>query len=67
MQVAFLDYARYLVGSMWPDCSPASFEAKRGDSNQGMHKRSVRHHAACVAKAARLAKALAAGELPAFP
>jgi hypothetical protein len=55
LQVAFLDYVRFLIGSMWGACSPKLFAAKAGDMNQGMHKRSNSLHAAMVRKAASLA------------
>ena len=44
LQVCFLDYVRFLVGSMWGACTPESFAAKAGMLNQGMHKRDVTHH-----------------------
>jgi hypothetical protein len=55
VQVAFLDYVRFLIGSMWGACTPETFEAKAADLNQGMHKRSVQLHMAMVRKAAMLA------------
>jgi hypothetical protein len=54
LQVAFLDYVRYLVGSMWGSCTPATFTARRGDINQGMHKRDAAHQLAMVIRAAQL-------------
>eukprot|EP00892_Ulva_mutabilis_P000308 jgi/Ulvmu1/10278/UM060_0080.1 len=53
-EVAMLDYVRFLVGSMWGACTPASFDAKAGDINQGMHKRDRRHHMRMVRRALRL-------------
>ena len=58
MQVAFLDYVRFLIGSMWGACTPESFAAKACDLNQGMHKRDAKLHAAMVGKAAALAATL---------
>ena len=37
--VAFLDYTRFLIGSMWGEVSPESCSRMAGDMNQGMHKR----------------------------
>ena len=37
--VAFLDYTRFLIGSMWGGVSPESCSKMGGDMNQGMHKR----------------------------
>ena len=56
MQIAFLDYVRFLIGSMWGACDAGSFAAKAADMNQGMHKRSVPLHAAMVRRAADLTK-----------
>lgn len=56
LQVALLDYVRFLVGSMWGACSEASFAEKARDMNQGMHKRSVPLHVAMVRRAAVLAR-----------
>lgn len=54
LQIAFLDYVRFLIGSMWGACTPATFEARRGDINQGMHKRDAAHQFAMVTRAAQL-------------
>lgn len=37
--LAFLDYTRFLIGSMWGNVSPESCSKMAGDMNQGMHKR----------------------------
>jgi hypothetical protein len=51
VQVAFLDYVRFLIGSMWASCTPESFSNRAADINQGMHKRSVPLHVSMVLKA----------------
>ena len=42
-EMAALDYARFLVGSMWVKNTPQSCVALANSMNQGMHKRSVAH------------------------
>lgn len=54
MQVAFLDYVRYLIGAMWSSTTPASFEAKKACINQGMHKRDASHQLHMIHKAVDL-------------
>lgn len=39
---------------MWGSCTDASFAAKAGDINQGMHKRDRSHHMRLVRRAALL-------------
>ena len=50
-QLAYLDYARFLVGAMWGGVTPQSCMSLDGDINQGMHKRSAVHLVHMVEKA----------------
>ena len=50
-QLAYLDYVRFLIGSMWGNVSPDSCKQLQDDINQGMHKRSAVHLAHMVEKA----------------
>eukprot|EP01025_Chloroclados_australasicus_P038490 TRINITY_DN3966_c0_g1_i6.p1 TRINITY_DN3966_c0_g1~~TRINITY_DN3966_c0_g1_i6.p1 ORF type:complete len:527 (-),score=32.74 TRINITY_DN3966_c0_g1_i6:62-1642(-) len=42
-EIAYLDYVRYLVGSMWGKITPASLTNNQEQINQGMHKRDKKH------------------------
>eukprot|EP01026_Neomeris_dumetosa_P069392 TRINITY_DN68607_c0_g2_i1.p1 TRINITY_DN68607_c0_g2~~TRINITY_DN68607_c0_g2_i1.p1 ORF type:complete len:631 (-),score=98.82 TRINITY_DN68607_c0_g2_i1:132-2024(-) len=42
-QISYMDYVRFLLGSMWGKVTPKTLEKNSNEINQGMHKRDKRH------------------------
>jgi hypothetical protein len=51
VQLVYLDYVRFLIGSMWGSCTPESFQHKARSVNQGVHKRDPHHQWSMVQRA----------------
>eukprot|EP00210_Caulerpa_lentillifera_P000186 g181.t1 len=47
-EFAFLDYVRFLIGSMWGSVTPTSYIKLSDKINQGIHKRNPQHLVAMV-------------------
>eukprot|EP01024_Parvocaulis_polyphysoides_P056072 TRINITY_DN5841_c0_g3_i1.p1 TRINITY_DN5841_c0_g3~~TRINITY_DN5841_c0_g3_i1.p1 ORF type:complete len:444 (-),score=67.10 TRINITY_DN5841_c0_g3_i1:170-1501(-) len=56
-QIAYLDYVRFLVGSMWGNVTETSIAQNCNSINQGMHKRDKSHLLFMIAKTATLMQA----------
>lgn len=54
VDLAFLDYIRFLIGSMWGSITPESCAARAKSINQGTHKRFAKHLVGMVSKAANI-------------
>jgi len=53
-EFAFLDYVRFLIGSMWGSVTPNSYLKLSDKINQGIHKRNPQHLVAMVRRADEL-------------
>lgn len=51
IDLAFVDYVRFLVSSMWGSTTPETCAGKQTSINQGMHKRHPKHMVAMIVKA----------------